>query len=83
MKSPISDIKVLSPGDKLIIQVKDPDLMGNIQGTVAAIEQFAKSENIALALAPGFDVYILKPGAKILLRDYMNRKIKAAAKDPK
>lgn len=69
----ISDIKVLGPGDKLIIKFKRQP--SNAQREVAkkTVDNFLKEDDVLYV--SNLDVYIMKKGSKVLLKDELNKEL--------
>lgn len=74
MKKPIKDIKVLGPGDKLIIL---GDHLSRVDAMHAkdVITKFIEDEKDKFLIINNIDVYIMRKGSKVLLKDAMNEEI--------
>lgn len=69
----ISDIKVLGPGDKLIIKFKRQPSDSEKEHARETVDNFMKEDNVLYVA--NLDVYIMKKGSKVLLKDELNKEL--------
>lgn len=73
----ISDIKVMSPGDKLVIVFKENVSNVQMESVKGVLDDFTKKKGKYLCVVnSSCDVYIMKKGSKVLLKDLLNKQIK-------
>lgn len=69
----ISDIKVLGPKDKLIVAFKGKASPARREMANEALREFIKKERSFLFVGIDCDLYIMKKGSKVLLKDELNK----------
>jgi hypothetical protein len=74
---PIHDIKIVGPEDKIIIVPGPEQEIGPSE--IKIVENFLKSKYRTLFIE-GCEIYILRKGAKLLLKDVLNKKLKEIKK---
>lgn len=75
MKKPINDIKVLDPGDKLIILAERLLTGLEIDQIKKTAAKFIKDEKDKYLIVSNLEIYIMRKGSKVLLKDAMNEEI--------
>ena len=74
MTPTINSIRVLQPGEKLIVKL-GRELSVTQYGQLAdQIRHFLESDHVRIAvLPPDMEVYVLKDGDEVLLKDELNK----------
>ena len=75
----ISDIKVLGPGDKLIIKIKGEPSTREMEQIAEIVDGFLKGKGRALYFNDKCSVYFMKKGSKVLLKDKLNKELEKEA----
>ena len=75
----ISDIKVLGPGDKLIIKIKGEPPTKDMIRIAEIVKDFLEGKVKALYFNDKCSIYIMKKGSKALLKDELNKELKKEA----
>ena len=81
MPKKISDIKVLQPGDKLVVKCNGGYFDRNeVKYFEEAVHEVLNNPNLhCLFIDEKLEVYILKEGATVLLKDHLNSRYKRRA----